>query len=184
MAAPFPGHSHRRQESGTRNLSRNTETAAYQDLRARTRQVDLPVNQQTDSKPEWLPRDVQRHRGALLRYGTARRSTRASIPKAHSTIATYKRYLARWVLPRWGEQTALTIQPLELETWLKELGKSHGLKNQSRAKIRQVMALVYKHAQRVGFLPRTEEANPMRFVRQSTASNFEPIIVTPTTNQN
>lgn len=102
----------------------------------------------------------------------------ASIPKAHSTIATYKRYLARWVLPRWGEHTALTIQPLELETWLKELGRS-GLKNQTRAKIRQVMALVYKHAQRVGFLPRTEEANPMRFVRQSTASNFEPIIVTP-----
>jgi hypothetical protein len=42
--------------------------------------------------------------------------TQASIPKAHSTIATYKRYLARWVLPRWDEQTDLTIQPLELES--------------------------------------------------------------------
>jgi integrase len=35
------------------------------------------------------------------------------------------------------------------------------------------------HAQRVGFLSRAEQANPIRFVRQSTASNFEPIILTP-----
>jgi hypothetical protein len=176
MAAPFPGHSHRRQESGTRNLSRNTETAAYQD-----KSIYLSINKPTPNRsgcPVTFS-DIAEH---YCDMELPDDQTQASIPKAHSTIATYKRYLARWVLPRWGEQTALTIQPLELETWLKELGKSHGLKNQTRAKIRQVMALVYKHAQRVGFLPRTEEANPMRFVRQSTATNFEPIIVTPTTN--
>jgi len=60
------------------------------------------------------------------------------------------------------------------------LGKKRGLENQTRAKIRQVISLVYKHGQRVGFLPRTEEANPVRFVRQSTISNFDPIILTPT----
>jgi len=104
----------------------------------------------------------------------------ASIPKAYSTTTTYRRYLTKWVLPRWGNQPALTIRPLDLENWLKELGKKRGLENQTRAKIRQVISLVYKHGQRVGFLPRTEEANPVRFVRQSTISNFDPIILTPT----
>jgi integrase len=103
----------------------------------------------------------------------------ASAPKAYSTTATYRRYLRKWVLPRWGDQVALLIAPLDLENWLKELGRKRGLENQTRSKIRQVIGLVYKHAQRVGFLPRTEQANPIRFVRQSTASNFDPIILTP-----
>ena len=103
----------------------------------------------------------------------------ASAPKAYSTTATYRRYLRKWVLPRWGDQAALLIAPLDLENWLKELGRKSGLENQTRSKIRQVIGLVYKHAQRVGFLPRTEQANPIRFVRQSTASNFDPIILTP-----
>jgi integrase len=103
----------------------------------------------------------------------------ASVPKAYSTTATYRRYLRKWVLPRWGDQAALMIAPLDLENWLKELGRKSGLENQTRSKIRQVIGLVYKHAQRVGFLPRTEQANPIRFVRQSTASNFDPIILTP-----
>ncbi len=59
-----------------------------------------------------------------------------SIPKAHSTTATYRRYLQKWVLPRWGGQAALAIRPLELENWLKELGRKHGLENQTRSKIR------------------------------------------------
>jgi integrase len=103
----------------------------------------------------------------------------ASAPKAYSTTATYRRYLRKWVLPRWGDQVALMIAPLDLENWLKELGRKSGLENQTRSKIRQVIGLVYKHAQRVGFLPRTEQANPIRFVRQSTSSSFEPIILTP-----
>ena len=103
----------------------------------------------------------------------------ASAPKAYSTTATYRRYLRKWILPRWGDQAALMIAPLDLENWLKELGRKSGLENQTRSKIRQVIGLVYKHAQRVGFLPRTEQANPIRFVRQSTASNFDPIILTP-----
>src|SRR5260370_10593600 len=71
------------------------------------------------------------------------------------------------------------IQPLDLEIWLKDLGNRSGRGNQPRSKIRQVIGLVYKHAQRVRVLPRTEQANPIRFVRQSAASNFEPIILTP-----
>ena len=65
----------------------------------------------------------------------------ASAPKAYSTTATYRRYLRKWILPRWGDQAALMIAPLDLENWLKELGRNSGLENQTRSKIRQVIGL-------------------------------------------
>jgi len=37
---------------------------------------------------------------------------------------------------------------------------------------------VYVHGQRQGFLPRTTDGNPIGFVRQSLASDFEPVILT------
>src|SRR5262249_16109445 len=37
---------------------------------------------------------------------------------------------------------------------------------------------VYVHGQRNGFLPRTQDGNPITFVRQSLASDFEPVILT------
>lgn len=37
---------------------------------------------------------------------------------------------------------------------------------------------VYVHGQRDGFLPRTSDDNPIKFVRQSLKSDFEPVILT------
>jgi integrase len=36
----------------------------------------------------------------------------------------------------------------------------------------------FKHGQRYGMLPRTQEANPITFVRQSSISNYEPVVLT------
>jgi hypothetical protein len=41
------------------------------------------------------------------------------------------------------------------------------------------MACVYKNAQRHGLIPRTEESNPMKWVRCKTTNDYEPIILTP-----
>ncbi len=41
------------------------------------------------------------------------------------------------------------------------------------------MSLVFKHGQRYGLIPRSEEANPLRFVRCKTTSNYEARILTP-----
>jgi integrase len=41
------------------------------------------------------------------------------------------------------------------------------------------MSLVYKHGQRYGLIPRTQEANPLRFVRCKTTSSYEAMILTP-----
>src|SRR5205085_9141582 len=40
------------------------------------------------------------------------------------------------------------------------------------------MQVIFKHGQRYGLLPRTQEANPILFVRQSSVSDFEPVVLT------
>ena len=100
-------------------------------------------------------------------------------PKSHTTIAGYKRILKNRCLDRWGKRLALAIEPLEVEQWLKALKREEGLANPTLDKIRRVMALVYKHGQRYGLIPRNEESNPMRFVRCRTTSSYEAMILTP-----
>jgi integrase len=102
----------------------------------------------------------------------------ATIEKAYSTIRKYKRYLNRWALPRWGTTPALALHPPDIEDWLKELKRKFELRNPSLGEIRKAMNNVYVHGQRQGFLPRTTDGNPISFVRQSLASDFEPVILT------
>jgi integrase len=100
-------------------------------------------------------------------------------PKSHTTIAGYKRILKNRCLDRWGKRNALSIEPLEIEQWLKALKREEELENLTLDKIRRVMNLVYKHGQRYGLIPRSEEANPMRFVRCKTTSGYEAMILMP-----
>ena len=102
----------------------------------------------------------------------------ATIEKAYSTIRKYKRYLSRWVLPRWGATPALAVHPPEVEDWLRELKNKFALRNPTLGEIRKAMNNVYVHGQRQGFVPRTPDGNPIGFVRQSLASDFEPVILT------
>ncbi len=52
------------------------------------------------------------------------------------------------------------------------------IRNPTLGEIRKAMNNVYVHGQRQGFLPRTTDGNPIGFVRQSLASDFEPVILT------
>lgn len=69
------------------------------------------------------------------------------------------------------------MESLEIQNWLLQLRKS-GLANSTLVKIRNVMLVIFKHGQRCSFLPRTQEANPVIFVRQSCASYYEPVVLT------
>src|SRR5208283_4059179 len=100
-------------------------------------------------------------------------------PKAHTTIRAYERVLRNRLLPRWGNRVALSVEPLEVEQWLKSLKVQDGLGNPTLDRTRRVMSLVYKHSQRYGLIPRTQESNPMRFVRCKTTSEYEAMILTP-----
>jgi hypothetical protein len=74
MAASFPHHACRRQQSRARHRDRDPEGAANPSCCSRVRQVPLSANQPSSSEQQWTPRDVQRHRRALHPRGTHRRS--------------------------------------------------------------------------------------------------------------
>ena len=76
-----------------------------------------------------------------------------------------------YLIQRWGKNIAVGLKPLEIEKWLKALHDDKKLANLTCAKIRAVMAGVYRHAQRHGLIPRTEDANPMRWVRCRTTND-------------
>jgi len=100
-------------------------------------------------------------------------------PKAYTTIKGYERVLLNRLLPRWGTRIALGIQPLEVENRLTTVKKEEVLANPTLDKMRRVMSLVYRHGQRYGLIPRSQEANPMRFVRCRTTSAYEAMILNP-----
>ena len=47
----------------------------------------------------------------------------ARSPKAHSTVEGNRRYLKRWILPRWGKTPINEMEPIVIEDWLSELGR-------------------------------------------------------------
>jgi integrase len=99
--------------------------------------------------------------------------------RAPSTASLHRHIIHDFLIPRWGKHVAVSIKPLDVENWLKALHEKAGYANPSCAKIRQVMVCAYKHAQRHGLIPRTEDANPMKWVRCKTTSEYEAIILTP-----
>jgi integrase len=99
--------------------------------------------------------------------------------RAPSTAYLHRHIIHEFLIPRWGKNVAVSIKPLDVEKWLKALHAEFGYANPSCAKIRQVMVCIYKHAQRHGLIPRTEDANPMKWVRCKTPSEYEAIILTP-----
>ena len=103
----------------------------------------------------------------------------ATIEKAYTTAETYKRILNKRVIPRFGGRSPISVEPLEIENWLRELKTAENLQNPTLDKIRRVMNLVYKHGQRYGLIPRDESANPLRWVRQKTTSTYVPVIMSP-----
>jgi integrase len=91
----------------------------------------------------------------------------------------YRRILLNRCIPRWGKRAALGLEPLEVEQWLKAIKREEGLEYPTLDKVRRVMSLVFKHGQRYGLIPRSEESNPMRFVRCRTTSSYEAMILAP-----
>jgi integrase len=126
-----------------------------------------------------MPRILSQLAQHYIEHELQEDQSEAAIEKAYTTAETYKRILAKRVIPRFGKRMPQSIEPLEVERWLNELKKVEGLQNPTLDKIRRVMNLVYKHGQRYGLIPRDESANPMRWVRQKTTSAYTAIIMSP-----
>jgi integrase len=119
-------------------------------------------------------------RGRVTFADIAHHYVNSELPeRAPSTSKLHHHIVDDYLIPRWGRKIAVAIKPLEVERWLKGLREDKGLANPTCAKVRAVMVCVYKHAQRHGLISRTEDANPMRWVRCKTTSDYEAIILTP-----
>jgi integrase len=79
-----------------------------------------------------------------------------------ATLKTYRGYIRRWIRPRRGSRTLNEIKAVEVEGWLRGPSLARG----SRAKIRNVLCVLFKHACWHELFDR----NPIRFVRQSAGS--------------
>jgi len=147
-----------------------TESAAW----AEVEQQHLQLNE-----PDYKPRVTFAYLARHFMEHELGEQNETTDPKSHTTIAGYKRILKNRCIDRWGKRIALSLGPLEIEQWLKALKREEGLANPTLDKIRRVMNLVFKHGQRYGLIPRTQESNPMRFVRCKTTSSYEALILTP-----
>jgi hypothetical protein len=149
-----------------------TEAGAWAKLRKMNFDPNSPVNKNV--QPITFGELAEDYKRVELAIDQAN----AAIPKAHSTVETYERYINRHILPRWETVRASDMEPVAIQNWLRELKTDSNLSNSTLVKIRNVMVATFKHGQRYGFLPRTQEANPMIFVRQSSVSNYEPVVLT------
>ena len=134
----------------------------------------LHINE-TDLKTRMTFADLAEH---YMKHELGEQTESVS-PKSHTTIGAYRRVIVNRLLPRWGDRIALGIEPLEVENWLRATKREENLANPTLDKARRVMSLIYKHAQRYGLIPRSQESNPLQFVRCKTQSDYEAVILTP-----
>jgi integrase len=106
----------------------------------------------------------------------ARSYEQNALPKlACTTQKTVRHIIDDYLIPRWGNQPALNIRALDIETWLGSLP----LANPTKDKLRRTMFRIYFKSQKHGLIPCKEETNPVNWVEQSGKSNYKAVIVTP-----
>ncbi len=93
--------------------------------------------------------------------------------KTRGTKLVYNSNLKLYVLPRWGDYPLRKVTSTEVEDWLKTL---QHLAPPTRAKIRNVMSTVFRHAIRWGWLGQHE--NPIAMVRCSSRRTRVPETLT------
>jgi site-specific recombinase XerD len=103
---------------------------------------------------------------------------------SHSTRIVYRVFLNRWIRPRWGSTNIRDVRTIAVESWLRQLQRKDGeaLANSSKAKIRNVMSVLFNHAIRYEWLEQGK--NPIKLVRQSTLRQRSPTVLEPHELQN
>lgn len=99
--------------------------------------------------------------------------------KSHSTKTVYKSFLARWVRPAWGSLNIRAVRTTAVEQWLRQLTRADGgsLAPSTKAKIRNLMSVVFNHAIRQEWLEQGK--NPILLVRQGAKRQTIPEYLEP-----
>ncbi len=87
--------------------------------------------------------------------------------KSHATKTIYRDFLTRWVRPTWGSLNIRDVRTVAVELWLRRLLRVDRcpLANPTKAKIRNLMSVLFNHAIRHEWLE--QGRNPILLVRQS-----------------
>ncbi len=92
--------------------------------------------------------------------------------KTRGTKLVYNSVLNHHIVPRWGGSPLRRVTTVKVEEWLKSLTCAPGTK----AKIRNVLSMVFRHAIRWGWLGQYE--NPIVMVRVSSQRKRVPVRLT------
>jgi len=104
---------------------------------------------------------------------------------AKSTCTIYADYLNSWVKPYWGKTNIRDVRTVAVEAWLRQLrhkDSEHPLANGTKAKIRNIMSVLFNHAIRYEWLE--QGRNPIKLVRQSAQRMKTPEVLEPVEIQN
>jgi integrase len=94
----------------------------------------------------------------------------ATTSKSFATRSGYQGSLRKWISPHWGRYFLDEVQPIDVESWMKQ----QKLEPPTAAKIRSILHLLFNHACRYGFF----DGNPIRWVRVRKKRKEIPDILT------
>lgn len=89
--------------------------------------------------------------------------------KTFKTINVNEGYLERWITPRWSSYRLKDVKAVVVEEWLRSLPLANG----SKAKIRNLMHVIFNHAIRWEW----HDRNPVSMVRQSAKRQRVPTVL-------
>jgi integrase len=146
--------------------------------------LDFRTERDALKQIEYLRLNINRSNlpSALLTFGSLVKHYReVELPhnRTPKTQRVYLAYLNNWILPMWGSKCLHQVKPVAVESWLKTLkltqGKKQDMANGSKAKIRNIMSVVFSHAVRYELSDR----NPITPVRQSDKRSKVPVLLDP-----
>jgi integrase len=144
-----------------------------------TRYLDNPIQRQPKFNAlaqHWRAHELRKH-GQIGR-------------KAGETADRDEHNLNAFILPRWGDETAMEIKPVEIENWFESLAaKPQGKRKKPLAwptidKVKSAMSQVFTHAQRHQLIPaaideKGRPTNPCKLARCRSESAYRARVVEP-----
>jgi integrase len=95
-------------------------------------------------------------------------------PKSANTIQHVECVVRQYLIPRFGDEIADDIKPLDVQRWLKSLHTDKALAWTTVSKMRGIMRRIYK----VGIVHGHASKNPVEYVETRSKTEYRAIVIT------
>jgi integrase len=96
-------------------------------------------------------------------------------PKSVNTTQHVECVVRQYLVPRFGDEVAEDIKPLDIQRWLKSLNELEGLAWTTIAKMRGIMRRIYK----IAIVHELVAKNPVQHVETRSTTNYRAIVISP-----